>query len=48
MLCDRLRVTGPVAGAAPVVLIVGGSSGVGSIAIQLLRALTDLIVAATA
>ncbi|MEM7176071.1 MAG: zinc-binding alcohol dehydrogenase family protein [Pseudomonadota bacterium] len=48
MLFDRLRVTDPVPGAAPAVLIIGGSGGVGSIAIQLLRALTDLIVIATA
>lgn len=48
MLFDRLRVTDPVPGAAPAVLIIGGSGGVGSIAIQLLRAKTDLTVIATA
>ena len=48
MLFDRLRVTAPVPGAAPAVLIIGGSGGVGSIAIQLLRALTELRVIATA
>ncbi len=48
MLFDRLRVTEPVPGAAPAILIIGGSGGVGSIAIQLLRALTDLTVIATA
>ncbi|MCB9968967.1 MAG: zinc-binding alcohol dehydrogenase family protein [Geminicoccaceae bacterium] len=48
MLLDRLRVTDPVPGAAPAVLIIGGAGGVGSIAIQLLRALTDLEVIATA
>lgn len=48
MLFDRLRVTDPVPGAAPAVLIIGGSGGVGSITIQLLRALTDLTVIATA
>ena len=48
MLFDRLRVTDPVPGAAQAVLIIGGSGGVGSIAIQLLRALTDLTVIATA
>ncbi len=48
MLFDRLRVTEPVAGAAPAVLIIGGAGGVGSITIQLLRALTDLTVIATA
>ncbi|WP_026479829.1 zinc-binding alcohol dehydrogenase family protein [Ahrensia sp. 13_GOM-1096m] len=48
MLFDRLRVNDPVPGAAPAVLIIGGAGGVGSIAIQLLRALTDLTVIATA
>lgn len=48
MLFDRLRVTDPVPGAAPAVVIIGGSGGVGSIAIQLLRAKTDLTVIATA
>lgn len=48
MLFDRLRVLDPVPGAAPAVVIIGGSGGVGSIAIQLLRALTDLTVIATA
>lgn len=48
MLFDRLRVTDSIPGAAPAVLIIGGSGGVGSIAIQLLRALTDLSVIATA
>ena len=48
MLFDRLRVTDPVPGAAPAVVIIGGSGGVGSIAIQLLRARTDLTVIATA
>lgn len=48
MLFDRLDVGRPVPGAAPAVLIVGGAGGVGSIAIQLVRALTDLTVIATA
>ena len=48
MLFDRLRVNDPVPGAAPAVLIIGGSGGVGSIAIQLLRATTDITVIATA
>lgn len=48
MLFDRLRVTEPVSGAAPAILVIGGSGGVGSITIQLLRALTDLTVIATA
>jgi len=48
MLFDRLDVCRPVPGAAPAILIVGGAGGVGSIAVQLARALTDLIVIATA
>ncbi len=48
MLFDRLRVNDPVPGAGKAVLIIGGAGGVGSIAIQLLRALTDLTVIATA
>lgn len=48
MLFDRLRVNDPVPGAARAVVIIGGAGGVGSIAIQLLRALTDLTVIATA
>lgn len=48
MLFDRLKVTQPVAGGAKAVLIIGGSGGVGSIAIQLLRALSDVTVIATA
>lgn len=48
MLFDRLDVRKPVPGAADAALIIGGAGGVGSIAIQLLRALTDLTVIATA
>ncbi len=48
MLFDRLKVGDPVPGAAAAVLIIGGAGGVGSIAIQLLRARTDLTVIATA
>ncbi|WP_075291583.1 zinc-binding alcohol dehydrogenase family protein [Pararhizobium arenae] len=48
MLFDRLDVKKPVPGAANAILIIGGSGGVGSIAIQLARALTDLTVIATA
>lgn len=48
MLFDRLDVRRPVPGAAPAVLVIGGAGGVGSIAIQLLRSLTDLTVIATA
>lgn len=48
MLFDRIDVARPVPGAANAVLIVGGAGGVGSIAIQLVRALTQLTVIATA
>lgn len=48
MLFDRLDVTRTVPGAAPAIVIVGGAGGVGSVAIQLVRALTDLTVIATA
>lgn len=48
MLFDRLKVAEPVPGAAPAIVIIGGAGGVGSITIQLLRALTDLTVIATA
>ena len=47
-LFDRIDIRRPVPGAAPAVLIIGGAGGVGSIAIQLTRALTDLTVVATA
>ena len=47
-LFDRLDAGKPVPGAAPAILIVGGAGGVGSVAIQLARALTDLTVIATA
>ncbi|MFC0708260.1 zinc-binding alcohol dehydrogenase family protein [Azorhizophilus paspali] len=47
-LFDRLRVEQPVAGAAHAILVIGGAGGVGSITIQLARALTDLTVIATA
>jgi NADPH2:quinone reductase len=47
-LFDRLKVNDPVPGAANAILIIGGAGGVGSIAIQLARALTKLTVIATA
>lgn len=47
-LFDRLDVAKAVRGAARAIVIVGGAGGVGSIAIQLARALTDLTVIATA
>lgn len=45
---DRLDVKTPVPGVAPTILIVGGAGGVGSIAVQLARKLTDLAVIAAA
>ncbi|MDE1993961.1 MAG: zinc-binding alcohol dehydrogenase family protein, partial [Rhizobiaceae bacterium] len=48
MLFDRLKVQDPVPGATKAILIIGGAGGVGSIAIQIARALTDLTVIATA
>ena len=47
MLFDRLDVQKPVPGAARAIVIIGGAGGVGSIAIQLVRALTDQTVIAT-
>jgi NADPH:quinone reductase len=48
MLFNRLDVKRSVPGAANAILIIGGAGGVGSIAIQIARQLTDLIVIATA
>ncbi len=48
MLFDRLDIRKAVPGAANVLLIIGGAGGVGSVAIQLARALTDVTVIATA
>ncbi|TCU36441.1 zinc-binding alcohol dehydrogenase family protein [Rhizobium azibense] len=47
-LFDRLKVRDAVPGAARALLVIGGAGGVGSIAIQIARALTDLTVIATA
>lgn len=48
-LFDRLDIRGhEVPGAAPAILIIGGAGGVGSMATQLARQLTDLTVIATA
>lgn len=48
MLFDRLEVQRPTAEGGGLILVIGGAGGVGSITIQLLRALTDLTVIATA
>lgn len=47
-LFDRLRITQAVPGAANAIVIIGGAGGVASIAIQLVKALTNLNVIATA
>ncbi|WP_442680248.1 zinc-binding alcohol dehydrogenase family protein [Sphingomonas sp. ASY06-1R] len=47
-LFDRLEVRRQVPGAADVLLVIGGAGGVGSIAIQLARQLTDLTIIGTA
>ncbi|MFT8736431.1 MAG: zinc-binding alcohol dehydrogenase family protein [Zymomonas mobilis] len=48
VLFDRLNIHQPVAGIKPAILIIGGSGGVSSIAIQLARQLSDATVIATA
>ncbi len=48
MLFDRLNVNRPTAQGGKLIVVVGGAGGVGSITIQLLRALTDLTIIATA
>ena len=48
MLFDRLDVKRPTAQGGNTILVIGGAGGVGSITIQLLRALTDMTVIATA
>jgi zinc-binding alcohol dehydrogenase family protein len=48
MLFDRLKVEDSVPGDYNAILIIGGAGGVGSIAIQLARLMTDLTVVATA
>lgn len=47
-LFERLKVTQPVAGAADAIVLIGAAGGVGSMAIQLLRASTDMTIIATA
>ena len=48
MLFDRLEVKRPTVQGGDAILVIGGAGGVGSITIQLLRALTDLTIIATA
>ena len=48
MLFDRLAVRNPTTQGGDVILVIGGAGGVGSITTQLLRALTELTVIATA
>lgn len=48
MLFDRLNVNTPTAQGGNLILVIGGAGGVGSITIQLLRALTDLTIITTA
>jgi NADPH:quinone reductase len=48
MLFDRLEIESPVPGAAPALLVIGGAGGVGSMAVQLARRLTEVTVIATA
>ncbi|MEP2182211.1 zinc-binding alcohol dehydrogenase family protein, partial [Roseibium sp.] len=47
-LFDRLNINSAIPGVAPVLLIIGGAGGVGSIAVQLASKLTDVTVIATA
>lgn len=47
-LFDRLDVNRPTPEGTNVILVIGGSGGVGTIAIQILRAMTDLTVISTA
>lgn len=48
MLFDRLDIRKPVPGAANAIVIIGGAGGVGSMAIQLVKALSKVTVIATA
>ncbi|MEM8571437.1 MAG: zinc-binding alcohol dehydrogenase family protein [Pseudomonadota bacterium] len=48
MLFDRLQIEQPIPGGTNSLLVIGGAGGVGSITIQLARALTDMTVIATA
>ncbi|MEO1445640.1 MAG: zinc-binding alcohol dehydrogenase family protein [Cyanobacteria bacterium J06635_11] len=48
MLFDRLQVNSPTPQGGDTILVIGGAGGVGSMTLQLLRALTDLTIIATA
>ncbi len=48
MLFDRLRIDDPVPAGKKTLLVIGGAGGVGSITIQLARALSDVTIIATA
>lgn len=48
MLFDRLKVKDPTPEGGNTILVIGGAGGVGSITFQLLRALTDMTIIATA
>ena len=48
MLFDRLRIGSPIPGGKKTLLVIGGAGGVGSITIQLARALSDVTIIATA
>lgn len=48
MLFDRLNVKHPTPQGGNMIVVIGGAGGVGSITIQLLRALTDMTIIATA
>jgi len=48
MLFDRLKVNQPTPDGSDLILVIGGAGGVGSITIQLLRALTNMTIIATA
>lgn len=48
MLFDRLEICRSIAGAARAILIIGAGGGVGAMAVQLARRLTDLVVIGTA
>ena len=47
-LFDRLNVNSPTLDGGNIILVIGGSGGVGTIAVQMLRAVTDLTIISTA